>query len=214
MTPDSAPPPLAPIPEEEVAVVLPGYYDHLGRPLKYPPEVVEATLYEVAAHGGNIARACQALADRGITQAYPSDEGAPLPRSVVSEWVKRRFRNRYHEIVTTGTRELEEVIAQQGVNFALQAAEGQQEALKQTLAGLSDANAIEASQVLRNISQARSGEIDKALALRGRGPADKVSKSLQELTQSLRRLGLVVDDEDDVQEAEVVEGDVAELSSG
>lgn len=204
------------MPAEEVEARLPGYYDHVGRPLKYPPEVVEAALYEVAAKGNNIARACETLKDRGITQSYPEDCGRAIPRGVVAEWVNKRFRNRYHEIVSTKTRELEEVVARDGIELAIQIGQAERDALKQTMAGMADATAVEASQILRNLTQAKAQQVDKAHAIRGQGIADKASKTLEQIAAGLKQLGLVVDDEEDVHDVEAVEEEdevVGELTS-
>jgi hypothetical protein len=213
---DSHPAPLTAIPAEEVEARLPGYHDHVGRPLKYPAEVVEAALYEVAAHGNNVARACEALKDRGITQSYPEDCGRAIPRAVVSDWVRKRFRNRYHEIVSSSTRQLEEVVAQKGIETAIQIGEAEQQALRQTMAGLPDATAVEASQILRNLTQSKAQQIDKAHAVRAFGVAERTSHSLEQLVTGLKSLGLIVGDDDNIHDAEVIEDDaeMAELPAG
>lgn len=171
--------------------------------MKYPPEVVEAALYEVAACGNNVARACQVLKDRGVTQAYPADNGRALPRDVVAQWVKGRFRNRYHEIVSTQARELQEVVAAKGIDIALQIGEAELQALRQTTAGLSDATAVEASMILRNLGQSKAVQIDKAKQIRDVGIQEKTANSLDEIVKGLRALNLL--DDDDVHDAEVVE---------
>jgi hypothetical protein len=184
--------------------------------MKYPPEVVEAALYEVAAHGNNVARACETLKDRGVTQSYPKDCGRAIPRAVVADWVRKRFRNRYHEIVSSSTRQLEEVVAQKGIETAIQIGEAEQEALRQTLAGLPDATAVEASQILRNLTQSKAQQIDKAHAVRAFGVAEQASHSLKELVTGLKSLGLIVDNDEDVHDAEVIEddGETAGLPAG
>lgn len=183
--------------------------------MKYPPEVVEAALYEVAAHGNNVARACEALRERGVTQDYPNPDGRAIPRDVVAQWVKVRFRNRYHEIVATQTRQLQEVVAAKGIDIALQIGEAELQALRQTTAGLSDATAVEASMILRNLGQSKAVQLDKAQQIRSQGVAQEQGHKLDQIIASLKAAGLVVEDED-VHDAEVVEEEASagELEAG
>lgn len=178
--------------------------------MKYAPEVVEQALYEIAACGGNVTRAVRNLHDRGITQAYPKDGGAPIPVTVVREWKLKRFRNRYHELVTVQAREREAIVSSRGIDLAIQIAEAEQEAVKQTLAGMSDATAYEASQILRNLTQSKRTQVDQAHAIAEQGQVEKVSQTLDHVVEGLKRLGVLVDD-DQVTDAEVVDDDAHEL---
>jgi hypothetical protein len=195
--------PLDPVDPNE----LPGYYDGVGRPLKYPPEVVMAALFEVAGNGGNHAKAARDLAERGITTSYPEPGGNPIARDVLRGWTQKRFRNRFSEIKHTHARELEDMVAGHAIDIALQSHDAEAELLKQTLAGIPNMNGVEASVALRNVTQSKKAQAEMALALRGRGPMDKVAESLGDIGKTLRRLGLVVDDEEaeEITEAEVVD---------
>jgi hypothetical protein len=84
------------------------------------------------------------------------------------DWVRGRFRTRYQEIATKATDELRERIARDTVDLAIDLAAGEKEALRQTLAGLSDLNAVEASMVLRNLSTSKGINLDQEAKLRGR----------------------------------------------
>src|SRR3954454_12714382 len=98
--------------------------------LRYAREVIERALYEVAFQAGNTRKAQQALAAVGIH----------VPYRTMHDWVRGRFRNRYQEIATA-TNELRERIARDTLDLAIDLAAGEKEALRQTLAGLSDLNA-------------------------------------------------------------------------
>jgi hypothetical protein len=101
------------------------------------------------------------------------------------------FRVTYHEILRTKVDELDELMAQQAQSAALQMGEAMDDALRVTLAGLATSNGVEASQILRNISQARSAEIDKAAQLRGRDFGSQMVKSLADVARELQALGAV-----------------------
>lgn len=188
------------IEEQEARQRLPGYSDAIGRPMKFPALVVEQALWEMAANGNSATRASRALEEAGIVN--PSTGGAISPRTI-RDWARKIFRNRYHEIVVEGVRELEEIVASKNIDLAIRQGEAEQSALAQTLAGLPHATAVEASQVLRNINQAKTANVDKALQIRGRGHAPSVEQGLKEVVQVLKSLKLV--EQDEVVDADVVE---------
>ena len=191
------------IPEHEVERRLPGYYSRrVGRPNKYPPEVVEQALWEMAAAGSNAARASRQLYDHGITQAYPEAGGLPIPPRTIIDWAHKTYRNRYSEMKVTSVRQLEELVAQRGMDFALTMHEAEAEALRQTLAGLPNATAVEASRVLSDLSKSKQIQVRNALELRGQGAVDQLTQTLDQVLSELKGLGLTREEPVD---AEVVD---------
>jgi hypothetical protein len=189
---------------KELAALKPGYNDHLGRPKKYSDEAIEKALWELAAAGGNANRASQALFDMGITQDEEDlariergeeVQGRPIPSRTLRYWKNTSHRNRYHEIRHTGVRELEERIAEDGIDLASEIMVAEQQALRQTMAGLPHASSAEAAQILRNLSQSKDLQVKQAMAIRGQGQAKKDSETLEQIARELKRMGVPVMEE-------------------
>ena len=167
-----------------------------GRPLQYPLALVERCLWETAAAGGSATRAHAVLSEQGLD---------PLPpRRTIQNWTTGRFRNRYHEMLSEQARDLEEIVAAQATANAIRMGDAEQDALRQTMAGLSMASGVEASMILRNISQSKAVQVDKAQLLRGRPTQINAERSLDELARALERLGLVESTAEEITDA--VEG--------
>lgn len=175
-------------------------------PGRWTAAYIDKVLWEVAAAGGNCRMAHEHLV-RAATEAYEESgtlTEVPSERTV-RDWVSRRFRNRYHEVQAMKVAEMDEVIAQDGQRLAIQLAEAEERALKQTLAGLGQANAVEASQILRNLSQSKKSQVDNAVVLRRQATASVDARTVTDLAAALVRAGAAVLAEPAVVEAEVVE---------
>lgn len=156
-----------------------------GRPFEYPAEIVERALWAMALEGGSATRAF-----RRLEAEYP-DVTPPPPRTM-RNW-RRRFDIRYQEVTVTRAKDLEELVASQNVSFALRAADVQEEALRRVQAGLGTTNAVEASQVLRNVAQSAQSGVQISAQLRGRAafmPAD--ARAVDQLAEALTRLGAAI----------------------
>lgn len=173
--------------------------------LSFPQWLVEKCLYEVAAHGGNLRAGMRTVRaeledhidDDGEKLRIPTDESVRL-------WRNGKLRNRYSEIASGSALVLEERIAQGAIERALALEEVEDRATKQTLAGLADATAVEASQILRNVTQSKTANIDKAAMIRGRGAFAMAERSLEQIAEALQRIGVMVAD-DPLVDAEVIE---------
>ena len=185
--------------EYSPAVLNDPYGEHAGAPLKHSIEVIEQALHTVAFNGGNVARSCRSLAAIGIE----------LDPQTVRRWIRGRFRNRYHEIQSKTARDLEEQIARDATDLALQQAHAERQAMERTLAGLSDANGVEASQILRNLSQSKAIQVDKAGQLRGRASVTVDVRGFEEIARSLERLGIATV-RDTGYDADIPDADVEE----
>lgn len=163
----------------------PGIHDHEVSTAKHSPEVIELCLWTIAAHGGVVTQACEALREAGVVNG----NGQPIARRTLSEWKKTTHRNRYSEILRTKVNDLDQVIVEQAQGNAIQMGAAQGRALDVTMAGLAGANAVEASTVLRNIAQARQIEITKAMELRGIDPESRKGRSLELVAAELAALG-------------------------
>jgi hypothetical protein len=159
---------------------------------RYEYALIERCLYEVAANGGNSTAARRCLEAENVDRAERSQEPIVLPPvRTIRYWVTGPFRNRYHEICSDQARTLEEVIAAQGVENAIAMGHAEQAALKQTLAGLSNANGIEASTILRNVAQAKGTAVATSQLLRGRPTVIHAETSLEQVAAELEQLGIV-----------------------
>jgi hypothetical protein len=170
------------------------YAPRKGRPLTFPREVIERCLYETAVHAGNARKARQALIDWEPDLAWPSAE-------TIYGWVKGRFRNRYAQIATQEAGQLRENIARDMTDLARRLGEAEAEALRKVLAGLADANAVEASLILRNLSSSKQIQLDQEGRLRGRANVIVDHRGLEDITQALVNLGV----------AEAVDAEAQEL---
>ena len=153
---------------------------------KYDFETIETCLWEIAVCGDNVRKAHGQLVEH--FKATDPDFEVPSVHTM-RDWVRGKHRNRYHEIRQGKARELEEMLAQKAMSQAAAEHDVQGEALKVVSARLAEANGVEASMILRNISTAKASNIDKAQALRGRSPAQAGARSLGQIADALRRLG-------------------------
>lgn len=175
---------------------------------RFDQSMIDKVLWEVAAAGGNCRIAHERLTRTATEMFDETGEMPDLPTErTVRDWVSRRFRNRYHEIQAAKVAEMDEVIAQDGQRLAVQLAEAEERALKQTLAGLGSANAVEASTILRNLSQSKKMQVDNALALRRQATASVDARTVTDLASALIRAGAAVIAEPEIiEDAEVVDG--------
>jgi hypothetical protein len=187
----------------------PGHLTMALKPAKahyqWDPEFIERVLYEIAANGGNCAGTHRQLVALNEERDAAGEEQLRLPSvRTLRYWIQGPFRNRYHEITVASARQLEELIASQGVENAIAMGKAEQDALKQTMAGLANANGVEASQILRNISMAKATSIEKSLLLRGRPTVITAETPLEQIARELQQMGIV--EVIDSTAEEVVEG--------
>lgn len=152
---------------------------------------IERALWEAAASGGSAHKAHIAMKDAGWGELEDSAGLGVPPARTIRDWIRGSFRNRYQEILEGGVKEFEELLAQQATGFAIRAGEAQGEALKQTLAGLANANGVEASQILRNVAQSRKMAVDESGELRRRPFRRQADESLAQIAKELEGLGVV-----------------------
>lgn len=180
-----------------------GVVQHLGD----VPIIVDRVLWEVAVHGGNCRKAHQAL----VARADSDDALLDLPvERTVRKWVTERWADRYAEIRSIKAGMLDEQVARDAASLAVAIEEGERKALQTTIARLGEADGVEASQILRNLSQSKKIQVDSAGALRGRAAFDEAVRSLQDIARSLSRIPGVELVDDDGRPA-FVDADVVEL---
>lgn len=166
--------------------------------IDYPADVVEKALWAAALHGGSYTKAHKVLFDQGIV----------VPRKTIEHWAKVTHRNRYQQIRTVEYDRLMVEIAAEMTDNAASAQEVEKRALERTLQGVDSADPLEASQILRNVSQARSSMVQQAQLLRGR-PTENVNVTLTDLAKELEQLGVVQYSEPTL-DVEVVDEDVGD----
>lgn len=177
-----------------------------GRPFEHSQEEIDRALYEIARQAGSTRKAAAAL----------SADGVAINESTIRHWKTVTHRNRYSEIATKRSSSLDELIASEATEIALQASDVEKLALKQVRTGLSDADGLEASMILRNVTSSKTQQIDKAGHIRGR-PTQVIKveglEDLRRIQAQLVRLGAadVVDSEAEVVE-EIDPGPEAEAS--
>lgn len=169
-----------------------------GRPLAFPREVIERCLYETAVHAGNARKARSALV------AWEPDLAWPAAETIYS-WIKGRFRNRYADICTSEAGQLREAIARDMTGLAQKLGEAEADAIRKVQAGLADANAVEASMILRNLTAAKALNLDQEGRLRGRANVIIDFRGIEELTAALVQNGVAVPIDDEIVDADVID---------
>ena len=202
-------------------LVVPKTLSIVERPeADYSEEVVAAALWEIAAAGGNCARALRALEQRFEQEVR---DGLRLPTDrTLRNWKTGTYRNRYQELLQGSAKELEELVAQKGIDFALRAQQAKVDALAQVEARMGSLDAVEASLVMRNLAQAEAVGVQQAGQLRNRpGFGERDVRDVDQIAAALARLNVVklVDAESTAEEipaADVVDGGAppAQAASG
>ena len=180
----------------------PGVEDHQVPQRQWPIEKIERALWEIAAQGGSCTKAWRVLTDEGMEH-----NGQPITRNTLQYWKLKSHRNRYHEIKQGGVQQLEELIAMAATERAIQLGEAEDRAIGQVLAGLTGANGVEASQILRNLSASKQVQEQTIRGIRGRASEESVARSLEDVVKELRRIApgvVTVTAEEPVVDAEVV----------
>jgi hypothetical protein len=177
-------------------------------------EEIDYVLWTAAVVGGSptkTARQLELEERERATSGEPSrfSRGTPPSRSSIELWVKVRYKDRYHQIQAERVGDMDELLAQSASNLVSRISDAEERALKQTLAGLGNANGIEASQILRNLAQTKDVNIRGANSLRGKDALSGVERTLGEIASELGRIApnvISVEtlDADQVEEAEVV----------
>jgi hypothetical protein len=172
---------------------------------RWSAEFIDKCLWEVAAAGGNVTRAHQQMQRWAMSQMEETGETPDLPSDrTLRDWVSNSHRNRYHEVQHQKVVEMDEMIAQTGSRLAVQLAEAEERALKQTLGGLASASAVEASQILRNLSLSKKVQVDSSIQLRSQAVGGIDVRGINELAAAIVRAG-AGELAGDVVDAEVVE---------
>ena len=166
-------------------------YDTKLRALAQPVEFYERGLWEIAQQAGNVSAGCVSLQAQGHTDYVVT---------TMREWVTGRFRNRYQQICRGAVSHLEALRAADADKVALRAAGVEVAALQQIVTRLSETNAVEASMVLRNVSQSKKVQEENAALLRGKSAGHMQARGLTEVAAALARLGVI----------EVIEGEAVE----
>lgn len=161
------------------------------RPLQYPPEVIDRALLQCAITGGNARKAARDLHAMGVH----------IPHERISAWKRGRFANRYSELCSQEAAQLRERIAAGALELTAALQEGEGRALDRVLADLPEANAVEASIILKNLATTKQIALTQEAALRGRAGMIVEVRGIESLTDKLVQLGV----------AEVVESDAEEM---
>ncbi len=170
-------------------------YDSSLRALRHPTEFYERGLWEIAQAAGNVSKACASLHAQGHAEYMPT---------TMREWITGRFRNRYQAICRGAVAHLEALRATDADMVAARAAGVELEALDQIVKTLSATNAVEASMVLRNVSQSKKVQEENAALLRGKSAGQLQARGLTEVAAALARLGVIEVIEGSVEDAQVL----------
>jgi hypothetical protein len=156
---------------------------------KWPADFIDRMLWEVAISGGQVRRGYNSLVKAAV-ERHGEKAALDFPAErTVREWVQYRYRNRYNELLKQKAEELDERRAQDASTLSVQLRDAEERALAQTLAGLGDANGLEASMILRNLSQSKRMNSDVIVAARGLPALQTVGEGLMEIARGLSRLG-------------------------
>jgi hypothetical protein len=153
-----------------------------GRPIKGSAEEVETCLWLLAKNGGSATRAAKEMYDcLGWTH---------ISRENIRDWATGRFKARYEQIRTEKATDIEELVASRAMEMAVAVSDVEDTALKRVQATISEANAVEASMILRNLTQSKATNVDKAGQLRGREAFKPGGANVGGLLEELAKLGL------------------------
>lgn len=128
------------------------------------------------------------LLDEGVRRS----NGSEFSRSTLGNWRRKVFRNRYSQMRRLKMDEVDRVTVEASQDLAQQIAEIEGRAVKQTAAGLAHADAYEASQILRNLSQSKKMQIDGATQLRGEAVAREQTETMTNVLKEIAGLGIAV----------------------
>jgi hypothetical protein len=158
---------------------------------KYPQDFVDFCLWMMALEGGSASRAITRIEADLQLKEHPYHEvgvevGIPA-RGTLDYWRKTKFRNRFTELVTLRAKEMDDQLATEA----------------QELDG------YQASQALRNLSQAKSLNMQQAREIRLAPAARKQAETLESIAASLNRLAggavVQVSSGEEIRDAVVVE---------
>ena len=176
---------------------------------KFSAEVVDYLLWLCALEGGSTSRALRRAEGEGRFKELPS-------RQALDKWKRGTYRNRYSELVTLRRERFDDEQATSAQIIARQIAHAEEAAVKQTMAGLSGANGVEASNILRNLTQSKGINLDLARKIHERPLAERQADSMEEIAGALNRLAgsgaVTIETGEEIRDAEVVEDD--QLDSG
>lgn len=163
------------------------HYDDSRTP--FAPEIIDAVLWEVAVHGGNVRKAMRTFTE-AAQERVSSDHMPELPsEGTVRRWVRVTFRNRYSELLHQKAQNLDERRAQDASLLALAIEEAERKTLTEVLAGLGSLDAVEASTVLRNLAQSKKLQADVISQARGTAMGEGDARDLMAIARSLARFG-------------------------
>jgi hypothetical protein len=180
---------------------------------KYPQDFVDFCLWMMALEGGSASRAITRIEADLQLKEHPYHEvgvevGIPA-RGTLDYWRKTKFRNRFTELVTLRAKEMDDQLATEAQELAVQIGEAERQAVKRTMAGLQDLDGYQASQALRNLSQAKSLNMQQAREIRLAPAARKQAETLESIAASLNRLAggavVQVSSGEEIRDAVVVE---------
>jgi hypothetical protein len=167
----------------------------------YPDAYIERVLWVCALKGGSVTATRRQLLEENFTF-----EGSAPSTSTIDRWVKTSWRNKYHEILQMKAHQFDDVLAADASVLAAQITEAERRAVKQVLRGLNGANALESSQILRNLSQSKGVNMDKAAMIRERPVKARRDANLAEIVRQMKRIGTG-------QVVQVVEGSAEEVGA-
>jgi len=182
----------------------------LGARSPYSAELIDYALWMVAIEGGSASRAHnRMIAEHEENPKHEMYKAGVPTRQVMTKWSRITYKNRYTELLNLRHREMDEAIASEAQVIAQQIASAEVAAIKQTQAGIAGANGVEASQILRNLSQSKQVQLQQAGLIRERPLVERQADDIHSIARSLNDLagGHVVEvvTAEDVRDAEVVE---------
>ena len=162
----------------------------------FPDELVDNILWEIAAAGGQVRKGYRQWLD-ALLGHHGIEDGdiTKLPFAIPSErtardWKSKTKRDRYETILKIKTDQLDERVMGAASTLAIAMEEVERDALKQTAAGLAHANGIEASTILRNVSQAKKIQMDAVTSARATRAFERELPNILELGRGLAALGV------------------------
>lgn len=150
-------------------------------------ELVSRALWALVECGGSETKAQSLLEQEGVKR----QDGEPIKRSTLGNWKRQTFKHRYTDLRTRKMNAVDEILVTGAQALAIKMGEAEESALKQTMAGIADLNALEASNVLRNVSASKQIQLKGALELRGQEVEREGNQAMERVLKELKGLKVV-----------------------
>lgn len=149
----------------------------------YTDEQISEALIAMVASGGNAAEASRRLAE--------NDPPLEVPPRTLRSWRSDVHADRYRRLDLDYTSQLEEQIVAHARENARRAAEVERQLIERTSARVEQLDGKEAAIAAKNMSDVKSKNVEKFMALTGRQPTTPADQGMLQLVMGLVDRGIL-----------------------